>query len=130
MTNKFIFGTASEKNLAGVHPDLVKVARRALELSPVDFRITEGIRTIERQRQLVAEKKSQTLKSRHITGHALDVVALPGNVVSWDMFYYRQIAAAFKQASDELRIPVEWGGNWTTLKDGPHFQLTHKDYPA
>ncbi|MBE0153405.1 M15 family metallopeptidase [Serratia sp. PL7] len=130
MTNKFIFGTASEKKLAGVHPDLVKVARRALELSPVDFRITEGLRTIERQRQLVAEKKSQTLKSRHITGHALDVVALPGNVVSWDMAYYRQIAAAFKQASDELRIPVEWGGNWTTLKDGPHFQLTHKDYPA
>ncbi|WP_390900426.1 M15 family metallopeptidase [Serratia fonticola] len=130
MMHKFIFGQASEKNLNGVHPDLVKVARRALELSPVDFKITEGLRTVERQRQLVAERKSQTMKSRHITGHAVDVFALPTKAGSWDMSYYRQIAAAFKQASDELQIPVEWGGNWTTLKDGPHFQLTFKDYPA
>ncbi|WP_025122628.1 MULTISPECIES: M15 family metallopeptidase [unclassified Serratia (in: enterobacteria)] len=130
MTDKFIFGSTSEKNLLGVHPDLVKVARRALLLSPVDFRITEGLRSMARQRYLLREGKSQTLRSRHLTGHALDVVALPGNVVSWDMAYYRQIAAAFKQASDELKIPVEWGGNWTTLKDGPHFQLPFKDYPA
>lgn len=128
--HNFIFGQASEKNLNGVHPDLVKVARRALELSPVDFRITEGLRSMDRQRDLLREGKSQTLRSRHLTGHALDVVALPGNVVSWDMSYYRQIAAAFKKASDELKIPVEWGGNWATLKDWPHFQLTFKDYPA
>lgn len=128
--NNFRFSQRSEGNLAGVHPDLIKVARRALELSPVDFVVTEGRRTIERQRQLVAEKKSQTLRSRHLTGHAVDVFALPTSAGSWDMTYYRQIAAAFKQASDELKIPVEWGGNWTTFKDGPHFQLPFKDFPA
>jgi peptidoglycan L-alanyl-D-glutamate endopeptidase CwlK len=126
---KFIFGSASEKNLQGVHPDLVQLARAALALSPVDFKITEGRRTIERQRQLVAEKKSQTMNSRHITGHAIDVFALPTPAGSWDMKYYKQIADAFKQASDGLTIPVEWGGNWTTLRDGPHFQLPFKDYP-
>lgn len=126
---KFIFGSASEKNLQGVHPDLVQLARAALALSPVDFKITEGRRTIERQRQLVAEKKSQTMNSRHITGHAIDVIALPTPAGSWDMKYYKQIAEAFKQASDGLTIPVEWGGNWTTLRDGPHFQLPFKDYP-
>ncbi|TQI79991.1 peptidoglycan L-alanyl-D-glutamate endopeptidase CwlK [Serratia fonticola] len=130
MTTKFYFGLRSEKNLQGVHPDLVKVARRALELSPIDFCITEGRRSIERQRQLVAEKKSQTMNSRHITGHAVDVFALPTSAGSWDMQYYRQIAAAFKQAGDELKIPVEWGGNWTSFKDGPHFQLSVKTYPA
>lgn len=126
---KFIFGSASEKNLQGVHPDLVQLAHAALALSPVDFKITEGRRTIERQRQLVAEKKSQTMNSRHITGHAIDVIALPTPAGSWDMKYYKQIAEAFKQASDGLTIPVEWGGNWTKLRDGPHFQLPFKDYP-
>jgi peptidoglycan L-alanyl-D-glutamate endopeptidase CwlK len=126
---KFIFGSASEKNLQGVHPDLVQLARAALALSPVDFKITEGRRTIERQRQLVAEKKSQTMNSRHITGHAIDVIALPTPAGSWDMKYYKQIAEAFRQASEGLTIPIEWGGNWTTLRDGPHFQLPFKDYP-
>jgi peptidoglycan L-alanyl-D-glutamate endopeptidase CwlK len=128
--HNFVFGKQSEANLVGVNKALIKVARRALELSPVDFKITEGLRTIERQRQLVKEGKSQTMNSRHITGHALDVFALPTPAGSWDMSYYRQIAAAFRQASDELQIPVEWGGNWITLKDGPHFQLPFKDFPA
>ncbi|MEX2990343.1 M15 family metallopeptidase [Serratia fonticola] len=127
--SKFIFGSASEKNLQGVHPDLVQLARAALALSPVDFRITEGRRSMARQRDLLREGKSQTLKSRHLTGHAIDVVALPGNVVSWDMKYYKQIADAFKQASEGLTIPIEWGGDWKTLVDGPHFQLPVRDYP-
>jgi peptidoglycan L-alanyl-D-glutamate endopeptidase CwlK len=126
----FIFSQRSEERLKGVHPDLVNVARRALALSPVDFGITEGLRTVERQKQLVAEGKSQTMNSRHITGHAVDVFAYPTPAGSWDMTYYRQIADAFSAASKELGIPVEWGGNWTTLKDGPHFQLPHRAYPA
>lgn len=128
--NNFKFSQRSEDRLKGVNPDLVKIARRALQLSPVDFGITEGLRTQERQKQLVAEGKSQTMNSRHLTGHAVDVYAYPTPEGSWDMTYYRQIAEAFKAASVELAIPVEWGGNWTTLKDGPHFQLPHKDYPA
>lgn len=126
----FTFSQRSEERLKGVHPDLVKVARRALELSPVDFGITEGLRTVERQKQLVAEGKSQTMNSRHITGHAVDVFAYPTPAGSWDMKYYRQIADAFSAAGKEIGIPVEWGGNWTTIKDGPHFQLPHKAYPA
>lgn len=128
--NNFKFSQRSENNLKGVNPDLVKIVRRALQLSPVDFGITEGLRTVERQRQLVAAGKSQTMNSRHITGHAVDVFAYPTSAGSWEWKYYEQIATAFKQAAKELNIPVEWGGDWKTLKDGPHFQLPHAKYPA
>ncbi|MDF7546949.1 M15 family metallopeptidase [Escherichia coli] len=130
MANNFKFSQRSENNLRGVHPDLVKVVRLALELSPVDFGITEGLRTVERQKQLVAEGKSQTMNSRHISGHAVDVFAYPTPAGSWDWQYYQQISRAFKQAGKNLGIPVEWGGDWKTLKDGPHFQLPYADYPA
>jgi len=126
----FRFSQRSESRLQGVHPDLVKVTRRALELSPVDFGITEGLRSQERQKQMVAQGSSQTMNSRHLTGHAVDVVAYIGSDISWDMPLYQQIAQAFKQASAELSIPVEWGGDWKTLKDGPHFQLPFAQYPA
>lgn len=128
--SNFKFSQRSENNLKGVNPDLVKIVRRALQLSPVDFGITEGLRTVERQRQLVAAGKSQTMNSRHITGHAVDVFAYPTSAGSWEWKYYEQIATAFKQAAKELNIPVEWGGDWKTLKDGPHFQLPHTTYPA
>lgn len=129
MTN-FSFSERSEKNLQGVNPALIAVVRRALELSPVDFGITEGLRTMERQREMVRTGKSQTLKSRHLTGHAVDVVAYLGANISWEWKYYEQIAAAFKQAGKELGTVIEWGGDWKTLKDGPHFQLSVKDFPA
>lgn len=130
MSNIFKFSSRSEKNLQGVNPDLVKVTRRALEISEVDFGITEGLRSRYRQKQLVATGKSQTMNSRHLTGHAVDVVAYVGSQVSWEWPQYEKIAAAFRQASQELNIPVEWGGDWKTLKDGPHFQLPHGAYPA
>ncbi|MDJ3915553.1 M15 family metallopeptidase [Salmonella enterica] len=130
MANNFKFSQRSENNLRGVHPDLVKVVRLALELSPVDFGITEGLRTVERQKQLVAEGKSQTMNSRHISGHAVDVFAYPTPAGSWDWQYYQQISQAFKLAGKNLGIPVEWGGDWKTLKDGPHFQLPYANYPA
>lgn len=128
--SNFKFSQRSENNLKGVNPDLVKIVRRALQLSPVDFGITEGLRTVERQRQLIAAGKSQTMNSRHISGHAVDVFAYPTSAGSWEWKYYEQIATAFKQAAKELNIPVEWGGDWKTLKDGPHFQLPHAKYPA
>ena len=118
----------SEKALAGVHPSLVRVVRRAIELTPVDFRVTEGLRTFERQKELYDAGKSKTMKSRHLLGYAVDVVALPGGVVSWDMKHYKATADAFKQAGAELRIPIEWGGDWRTFKDGPHFQLSASEY--
>lgn len=128
--SNFKFSQRSENNLKGVNSDLVKIVRRTLQLSPVDFGITEGLRTVERQRQLVAAGKSQTMNSRHISGHAVDVFAYPTSAGSWEWKYYEQIATAFKQAAKELNIPVEWGGDWKTLKDGPHFQLPHAKYPA
>ncbi|TLU69588.1 M15 family metallopeptidase [Enterobacter sp. MF024] len=130
MPSKFIFSQRSEKNLRDVHQDLVKVVRLALELSPVDFGITEGLRTVERQKQLVAEGKSQTMNSRHLSGHAVDVFAYPTPAGSWEWKYYQQISRAFKQAGENLGIPIEWGGDWKTLKDGPHFQLPYAGYPA
>lgn len=128
--SNFKFSKRSENNLVGVNADLVKIVRLALTLSTVDFGITEGLRSRERQKQLLAQGKSQTMNSRHITGHAVDVVAYLGSQVSWEWKYYKQIASAFKKAAAELNIPVEWGGDWKTLKDGPHFQLPHRDYPA
>ena len=125
----FKFSTRSKERLAVVHPDLVKVTQRALELSPYDFGITEGLRNKEQQKANVAKGASQTMNSRHLTGHAIDFVAYVDGKVNWDFSYYRQIADAFKKASAELGIPIVWGGDWTTLKDGPHIELDRKRYP-
>lgn len=124
------FNSRGEKNLLGVHPDLVRVMRLALRYSLVPFSITEGLRSMARQRDLLREGKSQTLRSRHLTGHAVDVVAMPAGNVSWEWDYYAQIALAVRRAARECNIDVEWGGEWMSLRDGPHFQLSFKAYPA
>lgn len=124
-----ILGKRSLERLNGVHPDLVKVVKRAIEITTVDFSVTEGLRTRERQAQLVAAGASQTMKSRHITGHAVDVAAWIGREVRWDWPLYSEIAKAMKQASKELNIPIIWGGDWVSFKDGPHFELDRKRYP-
>lgn len=118
----FKFSQRSIERLQGVHPELVLVASRALGYSTVDFGVTEGLRSIDRQRELVADGKSQTMNSRHLTGDAIDVVAYVGGKVSWEMKHYEAIAQAFKKAAVELGINIEWGGDWRTFKDGPHFQ--------
>ena len=118
----------SEKRLAGVHPDLVRVVHRAAEIAP-PFRITCGLRTAAEQRVLVATGKSKTLKSRHLTGHAVDYVALHGKEVSWDAADMRPIAEAFKRAGADCGVPIEWGGDWKSFVDMPHIQLPAKDYP-
>lgn len=118
----------SEKNLVGVHPDLVKVVRKAAELSEVEFIVTEGLRTLERQKELVAKGASQTLNSRHLTGHAVDLAAVIGTEVRWDWPLYDKLAVAMKQAAKELGIDIEWGGDWKSFKDGPHFELDRARY--
>ena len=125
----FRFSEASLKKMDGVHPDLVRVMKRAITLTPIDFKITEGLRSIERQRQLVAAGASKTMKSRHLTGHAVDVAALIGRNVRWDWPLYAQIAVAVKEAAKQINVPIEWGGDWKTFKDGPHFQLPWAKYP-
>ena len=124
----FKLGKRSLSNLEGVHPDLVKVVNRAIELTQVDFTVIEGLRTKERQAQLLKEKKTTTMNSRHITGHAVDIAAWVNDTISWDWKYYHQIADAMKKASKELNIDTEWGGDWKKFPDGPHFQLTWSNY--
>ena len=124
----YVLGTVSKNNLKGVHPDLVKVVEKAITLTEIDFRVTEGLRSKTRQIELVNKGASKTLDSRHITGHAVDVVALIGGSVRWDWPLYDKIAKAFKQAAKELNIPIVWGGDWKTFKDGPHFELDRNVY--
>jgi len=125
----FILGRRSLNNLHGVHPDLVKVVKRAIEISKVDFVVIEGKRSLERQKQLVAEGASQTLNGRHITGHAVDLGAWVGGALSWNDKYYTAISYAMFDAAKELGIPIEWGGRWHNFKDLVHFQLPRKEYP-
>jgi peptidoglycan L-alanyl-D-glutamate endopeptidase CwlK len=125
----FALGNKSRVNLNGVHPNLVRVVELAIKKTTVDFTVTEGLRTIERQKQLVAAGASKTLSSRHITGHAIDLAALIDGKVEWSWPLYSQIATAIKQAAAELNIQIEWGGDWKTFKDGPHFQLSRSAYP-
>ena len=126
----FKWSPRSLRELKGIHPDLRKVADRALELSPVDFIITDGLRTLEEQRKLVARGASQTLHSRHLTGHAVDFVALVGQSISYELTHMKAIADAFKAAADEFDIPIEWGGDWKSFKDTPHIELNRRAYPA
>lgn len=121
--------TVSLAKLEGVHTDLVKVVHRAIELTEIDFRVLEGLRTVSRQKELVKAGASTTMNSRHITGHAVDLGALVGGQIRWDWPLYFKIADAMKQAAKELNVSIEWGGDWKTFKDGPHFQLSHKAYP-
>jgi peptidoglycan L-alanyl-D-glutamate endopeptidase CwlK len=125
----FAFGERSKKNLTGVHPDLVKVAIKALELSQIDFTVTEGLRTKERQAQLMSAGASKTMNSRHITGHAIDIAPIIAGEVRWDWPPFQELAKAFKLAAKELGVPIVWGGDWVSFKDGPHFELDRRKYP-
>lgn len=118
----FRLSQRSIDRLNGVHPDLVSVVKLAIERSDVDFMVTEGLRSKERQKELVAAGASKTMNSRHITGHAVDLAAYV-NGIRWDWPLYEKIAKAMKQAAYELNIKIEWGGDWKSFKDGPHFQI-------
>lgn len=125
----FKFGKRSQDKLLGVHEDLIRVMDRAIEMSATDFAITEGVRTLDRQQALVASGASTTMKSRHLTGHAVDVAAFVGKEVRWDWPLYGKIAETVKAAAKLENVQVEWGGDWKSFPDGPHFQLPWKGYP-
>ncbi|WP_439587481.1 M15 family metallopeptidase [Hydrogenophaga sp.] len=123
-------GKRSIERLAGVHGDLVRVVQRAIELSDVDFTVLEGVRTKARQSELYKAGASTTMNSRHLTGHAVDLGAWVAGEVRWDWPLYYKIAEAMKSAAGELNVPIVWGGDWITFKDGPHFELNRKTYPG
>jgi len=114
--------------LSGVHPDLVAVVKLAIELSDIDFQVIEGVRSKARQEQLFKAGASQTLNSRHLTGHAVDLAALVNDSIRWDWPLYFKIADAIKKAATQLKIKIVWGGDWKTFKDGPHFELSKEVY--
>ena len=122
----------SEDNLEHVHPDLVKLVHEAAE--HVSFVVIEGLRTLDQEKKNVASGHSQTLHSRHLPNKdgvacAVDIMATPGGKVSWEPHDYTPIDLAFRLASHNLSIPVQWGGDWSTLKDYGHFQLPWESYP-
>lgn len=133
----YSLGPTSKQKLQGVHPDLVAVVEKAITFTKKDFTVLEGLRTAERQRQLVAAGKSKTLNSRHITGHAVDLAPWPINgdfdndgilnIADWDEYY--PIADAMKQAAHDLGVAIVWGGDWSSFPDGPHFELNREVYP-
>jgi peptidoglycan L-alanyl-D-glutamate endopeptidase CwlK len=127
---KFKLSKRSLDNLALVHVDLMCVVKRAIEITDVDFVVIEGLRTEAKQRRLVAAGASQTMNSRHLTGHAVDLAAWVGGQVRWDWPLYAQIADAMLSAARELNVPIVWGGHWKSFRDGPHFELDRKRYPA
>lgn len=121
--------------MTGVHPDLVRVIIRARTRVP--FVVTEGLRTRERQAQLVSIGASQTMNSRHLTGHAVDLAywlddgdGVPENgEIRWDWPLYARMGEAVKQAAREEGVPIVWGGDWASFRDGPHFELDRRTYP-
>ena len=125
----FRLSERSMKRLVGVNPRLVALTREAIALSPVDFMITEGLRTKDRQLALVRAGASRTKHSRHLTGHAIDVAAMVDGQVRWDWPLYPRIAAAFKAAAARQGTAIVWGGDWPTLRDGPHFELARRVFP-
>ena len=119
-------GTRSLQSLSGVHPDMVAVVKRAIEITEVDFTVIEGIRNVNRQRELFKAGKSTTMNSRHITGHAVDMVPWP---VDWeDLERFEVMSEAMKTAAEELEVPIVWGGDWKSFYDAPHFELNRKKY--
>ena len=127
--SKFELSQRSLSRLAGVHPDLVEVVKLAIQRTPVDFTVVEGVRTVAQQREYVAKGASQTMNSYHLPqadglGHAVDLAPLVGGAIPWNNWQaFADLAGVVKACATELGVPVEWGGDWKTFKDGPHFQI-------
>lgn len=131
----FQFGAASKSKLVGVHPDLVRVAERAIQISKIDFGIAEGVRVYERQVELVQQKKSTTLHSKHLIqtstgyGHAIDTYALVNGKATYNWRYYGPIVQAFIEAGTALGVQLRFGHLWQTFNDSVHIELNGKYYP-
>jgi len=123
------YSPRSIKSLNGIHPDLRRVIDRALQDSPLDFVVIEGLRTKERQKQLVASGASKTMNSRHLTGHAVDLVPIgPNGKAAFDWPLYDRLGPAVKEAAAKEGVQIVWGGDWSSFRDGPHFELNREVY--
>lgn len=125
------YSKRSLNSLKGIHPDLRRVIDRALQDSPLDFIVIEGLRSPARQHELVASGASQTLNSRHLTGHAVDLLPIgPDGKAAFAWPLYDQLGPAVKEAAQKEAVAITWGGDWKSLRDGPHFELDRNAYPA
>ncbi len=151
----FKLSARSLRNLDGVHPDLVRLVKLAITETSIDFAVIEGKRTEARQRELVRTGASQTMNSRHLTGHAVDLAAWVDGTIRWDMGLYYTLASVMQRCAKTAGVPVRWGGCWLRLDttdktpaqlvgeyvasrraagrkafiDGPHFELPAGLYP-
>jgi peptidoglycan L-alanyl-D-glutamate endopeptidase CwlK len=152
----FSLGQSSLRELEGVHSDLVAVVKRAVDLSVQEFAVHDGSRTLEEQKEYVESGASQTLDSRHLTGHAVDLVPLINGKLRWEWEPIYRIADAVRKAAKEIGVPIRWGGSWDLVLtdtdsspedlvadygsrrrkagkkvflDGPHFELPKSKYP-
>lgn len=117
------FSKRSLEKLKGVDERLVEIMTIALSRSENDFGITEGLRDIETQKRYVAEGKSQTMKSYHLKGKAVDVVIYVNGKVTWDLKHYKELNELVQEIAKKKGCRITWGGNWKSLVDGPHFQI-------
>ena len=122
------YSQRSLNNLRGIHPDLRRVIDRALQDSPLDFVVIEGLRSVDRQKQLVASGASRTMNSRHITGHAVDLMPIGPNGPAFDWPLYDELGPAVKAAAEKEGVALDWGGDWKSFRDGPHFELDRAVY--
>lgn len=125
----YAFGSRSLTRMKGIHPDLRKVMDRAIAITDMDFTVLEGLRTLAQQRRYYTTGKSKTMRSRHLTGHAIDIAPMVDGKVTWDWAVYDRLAPIIKKAAQDVGVKIEWGGDWK-WRDGPHWQLPWRDYPA
>lgn len=124
---------SSIAKLRGVHPDLVRVVMRcAKDWKDLDaaFIVTCGVRSLAEQKLLVAKGASKTMRSRHLTGHAVDLACVLKSKVRWDWPLYDRLAKRMKAAANKEKVPLEAGADWIKFRDGPHFQLPWAQYPG
>jgi len=108
----YVLGSKSKAKLEGVNTKLVRVVERAITISTQDFSVIEGLRSVERQKQLVAAKKSQTMASKHITGDAVDLAAYVDGTIEWQLHLFDEIADAMKEAAIIEGVSIRWGAAW------------------
>lgn len=141
----FQLSTRDVTRLIGVHPDLVKLIHAVAAKSPIKFVVTEGVRTLAKQEEYVAAGSSRTMRSRHIPESnacrlacATDLAVwedrdadkvVDADEISWKWPQYLALSKVIKEVAAELGVPIEWGGDWTDPKDGPHYQLPWSAYP-
>tara|TARA_R100000995_G_scaffold57892_1_gene28881 strand:+ start:84 stop:539 length:456 start_codon:yes stop_codon:yes gene_type:complete len=109
----FKLSQRSLDRLKGVHPDLIYCVKDAIKLSKIDFGVICGMRTEAEQRELVDKGASQTMSSKHLTGHAVDLMAYVGSRGSWELNLYDDIADAMAQAGKTHGVPIKWGAAWS-----------------